>query len=493
MKKINKILIANRGEIALRIMRTAKRLGISTVAVYSDADRKAPHVLFADEAVYIGASPSRESYLNMDKILTAAKETKADAIHPGYGFLSENPLFATAVETAGLIFVGPPASAMIQMGSKIAAKKTARANQVPLVPGTDEAITSYEFALNIARETGFPLLIKASAGGGGKGMRLVHREEELEEQMKMASNEALAAFGDGAVFIEKFVTKPRHIEIQVFCDQHGNGIYLFERECSIQRRHQKIVEEAPSSCLTPEIRKQMGSDAVKLALGCNYVGAGTIEFLVDEQMNYYFLEMNTRLQVEHPVTEMITGLDLVEMQIRIAEGHPLSILQNDLKINGHAIEIRVCAEDPFNDFLPSIGTIETYQIPKGDHIRVDDSYQAGMEIPIEYDPMIGKLIIHGRDRMDAIQKMKAAISEFKITGVETILPFCDFVLSHKDFISGQFDTRFVSLYYDEFKSLYPNAIESEAASIIALKAYLDELQITRSVKVTGNQWGNTTN
>lgn len=485
---IKKILIANRGEIAIRIIKTARKLGIKTVAVFSDVDREAPHVLLADEAVHIGAGPSRESYLNMDKVLKAAKDTASDAIHPGYGFLSENSEFARRVEKAGLIFIGPPADAMDQMGSKIAAKQTAARLNVPLVPGTDKAIQSIEEARTIANSTGFPLLIKASAGGGGKGMRLVSNETELEDQMKQASSEALSAFGDGAVFIEKYVGRPRHIEVQVFCDGHGQGIYLFERECSIQRRHQKIIEEAPSSCLSHAIRTKMGMDAVRLALGCGYVGAGTVEFLVDESLNYYFLEMNTRLQVEHPVTEMICGLDLVEMQIRIAEGKPLPVHQSELKIQGHAMEVRICAEDTRNHFFPSIGKLLKYRPASGTGIRVDDSYVQGMSIPMEYDPMIGKLIVHGDNRNDAIVKLLNAIKDFEIEGVETTLPFCAFVLNHPDFISGNFDTSFVSKYHDDYLNDRRDDTKLEIISNLALKVWLDEIDHVDAVKPESKHW-----
>ena len=405
---IKKILIANRGEIALRIIRTAKKMGIQTVAVYSDVDANAPHTIAANEAYHIGGSASIDSYLNINKIIQVAKTSKVDGIHPGYGFLSENPVFAAAVEKEKIIFIGPPASAMLQMGSKIEAKQIAKKMGVPLVPGTDKAIQDFDEAKRIAKNTGYPVLIKASAGGGGKGMRLVEQETDLENQMKMASNEAMASFGDGSVFIEKYILKPRHIEIQLLTDKYENGIYLFERECSIQRRHQKIIEEAPSSCLTENIRNRMGQDALKLALSCGYVGAGTVEFLVDEKMNYYFLEMNTRLQVEHCVTEMITGLDLIQLQIEIAEGKKLYIKQEDLKINGHSIELRICAEDPANNFMPSIGTLTKYKIPQGTDYRLDDSYTEGMEIPIHYDPMIAKLIVHDTNRLNAINKLKKA-------------------------------------------------------------------------------------
>lgn len=486
--KIKKILIANRGEIALRVMRTAKKMGIKTVAVYSSIDREAPHVLFADEAVYIGEAPSKDSYLRIDRILQAAQSTKAEAIHPGYGFLSENPEFANKVKEAGLIFIGPPAEAMIQMGSKIEAKKTASKINVPLVPGTHQAINSLEEARQIAKITDYPLLIKASAGGGGKGMRLVQQESELEEQMKTASSEALSAFGDGSVFIEKFVANPKHIEIQILCDQHGNGIYLFERECSIQRRHQKIVEEAPSSCLTEIVREKMGQDAVKLSLSCGYIGAGTIEFLVDDKLNYYFLEMNTRLQVEHPITEMITGLDLVEWQIRIAEGEILPYKQSDITRNGHAIEVRICAEDSYNNFMPSIGVISEYLKPSGIGIRLDDSYTKGMEIPIQYDPLIGKLIAHGANRYEAIERLKNAIRQMKIEGVETTLPFCQFVLSNSDFLNGQYDTNFINKYYDQFLSNNETSTLEKAGAYIALRAYIDSIQKVIPVATSESNW-----
>ena len=372
---MQKILIANRGEIAVRIMRTAKEMGIKTVAVFSEADRNMPFVRYADEAYCIGPAPSSQSYLRADKIIEVAKKTGADAIHPGYGFLSENAGFSKAVSDADLIFIGPSAHSIEIMGSKIGAKQAAKKYNVPMVPGTDEPIKDVEEAKGIAKQTGYPILIKASAGGGGKGMRVVNSEDELEEQMRMAKSEALSAFSNDDVFIEKYVGSPKHIEIQLMGDQHGNYVYLFERECSIQRRHQKLVEEAPSSCLTPGIRKAMGECAVAVAKSCNYYGAGTVEFLVDEKLDFYFLEMNTRLQVEHCVTEMITGIDLVKEQINVARGNKLSFTQDDLKINGHSIELRVCAEDPMNNFLPDTGTLEMYQPPKGPGVRVDDGYE----------------------------------------------------------------------------------------------------------------------
>lgn len=447
MKRIHKILIANRGEIAVRVMRSAREMGIKTVAVYSDADRTAPHVLYADEAVHIGPSVSSASYLSMDKILDACKKTGADAVHPGYGFLSENAAFAGKVAEAGMVFIGPSAESIRIMGDKLTSKQTVSKFDVPLVPGMDEPITDIAKAKKIAGEIGYPVMIKASAGGGGKGMRIVHDHTEFEEEMERAVSEAKNAFGDGAVFVEKFITSPKHIEVQILGDQHGNIVYVFERECSIQRRNQKVIEEAPSAVLSPEVRKSIGEAAVNVARSCRYYGAGTVEFIADEQLNFYFLEMNTRLQVEHPVTEEISGLDLVKEQIRIAQGEVLSMRQENLKINGHSIEVRVYAEDPQNNFLPDSGKLITYVRPQGPGIRVDDGYREGMEIPIYYDPMIAKLITHGSDRREAIDRMKRAISEFEITGIKTTLPFCHFVLEHPDFLDGSFTTKFVEQHF----------------------------------------------
>ena len=447
MQKINKILIANRGEIALRVMRTAREMGIKTVAIFSEADRNSPHVRFADEAVCVGPPPSNQSYLLGDKIIQICKDLKVDAIHPGYGFLSENAAFCQKVMDAGLLFIGPSPESIELMGDKLTSKHTVAKYNIPMVPGTPDAVTDRTIAKQKSKEIGYPVLIKASAGGGGKGMRVVENEEEFDEQMDRAVSEAISSFGNGAVFIEKYITAPKHIEIQVLGDKHGNVIHLFERECSVQRRHQKVIEEAPSSVLTPEIREAMGQCAVMVAKACNYYGAGTVEFIVDENLDFYFLEMNTRLQVEHPVTEMITGVDLVKEMIWIAEGKPLSIKQEDLKINGHSIEIRVSAEDPKNNFLPDVGTLHTYVRPQGNGVRVDDGFEQGMEIPIYYDSMIGKLITYGKDRNEAVDKMIRAIDEFKITGIETTLQFCKFVLKHEAFVSGKFDTRFIGLYY----------------------------------------------
>lgn len=467
---MKKILVANRGEIAIRIMRSAREMGIETVAVFSEADRNALHVRYADEAVFIGPAPSSQSYLSSSKIIAAAKKIGADAIHPGYGFLSENADFSDSVVKAGLIFIGPTGDSMRKVGSKLAAKATAELHNVPLVPGTAKAIEDVEDAKRIAAGIGFPILIKASAGGGGKGMRIVNNVNEFAEQMKLAVSEAKSSFGDGAVFIEKYVASPRHIEIQVLGDKHGNVVHLFERECSIQRRHQKVVEEAPSSVLTAKLRKEMGECAVKIAKACDYEGAGTVEFLLDEKHNFYFLEMNTRLQVEHPVTEFITGLDLVKEQIKVARGEKLSFSQEELKIQGHAIEIRVYAEDPENDFLPDIGTLNTYKIPQGPGVRVDDSYEEGMEIPIYYDPMIAKLITYGSNRKEAIDRMIRAIDDYKISGLATTLNFCRFVMQHKAFVEGNFDTHFVKNHFKP--GVPPNFSEDEMkiASIIAIKA-----------------------
>ena len=471
---MQKILVANRGEIALRVMRTAKRMGIKTVAVYSEADKHAAHVLYADEAIHIGAAASSESYLRGTKIIEVAKDLGVDGIHPGYGFLSENAEFSKKVRAAGITFIGPREEAITVMGSKLAAKDAVKNFDIPMVPGTEHAIADIAEAIEVAQEIGFPILIKASAGGGGKGMRAVYEEKDLAEQMQLAISEATSAFGDGSVFIERYVTEPRHIEIQIIADQHGNVLHLFERECSIQRRHQKVVEEAPSAVLSPALREEMGQAAIRVAKACDYEGAGTVEFLLDAQNRFYFLEMNTRLQVEHPVTECITGLDLVEQQIRIARGEELSIKQEDLKINGHSLELRVYAEDPLNNFLPSIGTLINYSEPKGAGIRVDSGYVDGDEIPIYYDPMIAKLIVHADTRLGAIELLKQAIKDYNIEGIATTLPFGLFVANHEAFVSGNFDTGFVGKHYDNeifFDSL---KAENELAAKFALFAYKTE-------------------
>lgn len=479
MKKITKILVANRGEIAIRVMKTAKKMGIKTVAVFSTADRNALHVKYADEAVCIGEAASSQSYLRGDKIIEVCKELGVDAVHPGYGFLSENSAFAEECEKNNIIFIGPKSEAIEMMGSKLAAKEAVMKYDIPMVPGVDHAIIDVEEAKRTAQEVGFPILIKASAGGGGKGMRIVEKEEDFESQMERAISEATNAFGDGSVFIEKYVTKPRHIEIQIMADSHGNVLYVFERECSIQRRHQKVVEEAPSSILTPEMRKKMGEAAVKVARACDYLGAGTVEFLLDDKHNFYFLEMNTRLQVEHPVTEMVSGLDLVELQIKVARGEALEIKQEDLVIHGHAMELRVYAEDPMNDFLPNVGNLSTYKLPEGEGIRVDNGIEEGMDVPIYYDPMLSKLVTYGKTREESIELMIKAIDNYHVEGVATTLPFGKFVMEHEAFRSGDFDTGFVKAYYSPEKLKANLDIEAEIAAMVALKQYVADKKILR--------------
>lgn len=485
---MNKILIANRGEIALRVMRTAKKMGIATVAVFSEADANMPFVNFADESFCIGPAASSQSYLLADKIIEVALNCGADAIHPGYGFLSENASFSQACTDAGITFIGPTAHSIEMMGSKIAAKQAAKKFNVPMVPGTDKPILNIAEAKTIATQTGYPLLIKASAGGGGKGMRVVNHENELEEQLLMAKSEALNSFKDDSVFIEKYVASPKHIEIQLLGDTHGNYVYLFERECSIQRRHQKLIEEAPSSCLTEDIRKAMGESAVNVARSCDYHGAGTVEFLVDEDLNFYFLEMNTRLQVEHCVSEMITGIDLVEQQILVAQGQALSFSQQDLKINGHAIELRICAEDPLNNFMPDTGSLRIYKRPVGDGIRIDDGYDEGMEIPIYYDPMIGKLIAWGKNRVEAIARLGEAIDNFRINGIETTLPFGKWAIQQEAFVEGKFDTGFIPKYFKP-EYLEVNTEEELAlASSIATLIFKEKTSSKKAIPTQKSSW-----
>ncbi len=463
-----KILIANRGEIAIRVMRTCREMGIKTVAVYSEADALARHVRYADEAYCIGKAPSNESYLKMDTIIDLCIKTGAQAVHPGYGFLSENANFARKLVENGIVLIGPTAEAMEVMGSKIASKQAVEKFGVPLVPGINEAIVDANAALQVAINIGFPVLVKASAGGGGKGMRVVEQESDFLSALQMAQNEARNSFGDDSVFIEKYVGSPRHIELQIMADQHGNVCHLFERECSIQRRHQKLVEEAPSVALTEEIRSKMGEAAVNVARACDYTGAGTVEFLFDGK-DFYFLEMNTRLQVEHPVTELITGLDLVREQINVAAGLPLSFKQNELKINGHAIELRVCAEDPFQQFLPNIGKVIQYLVPNGPGIRVDDCMESNMEIPIYYDNMLAKLIAWGPTREEAISRLRRAIKEYVITGIETTLSFGEFVLTHPAFVSGNFDTHFIQNYFNP-EEIVAEKLSDEELSALATAA-----------------------
>ena len=485
---MQKILVANRGEIALRVLRTARNMGIRTVAVYSDADRHAPHVRYADEAVRLGPAPSKDSYLKMDTIIDAARRTGAEGIHPGYGFLSENAEFARRVEAAGLTFIGPRPRAIEVMGNKLAAKDAVKDYDIPMVPGVDEAITDVAKAKRVAEDIGFPILIKAAAGGGGKGMRIVENPAEFTEQMDRAVSEAISAFGDGAVFLEKYVTKPRHIEIQVLADTHGNTVHLFERECSVQRRHQKVIEEAPSAVLTPELRAEMGAAAVRVAQACDYVGAGTVEFLLDGDHRFYFLEMNTRLQVEHPVSELITGIDLVEQQIRVARGEHLAFTQDDLRIRGHALELRVYAEDPLDNFLPSIGTLTTYEKPTGAGVRVDDGFEEGMEVPIYYDPMIAKLVTYAPTREAAIQRMREAIDEYEIEGIETTLSFGRFVMNHRAFVSGDFDTGFVKQHYQPEMIAAENEATAQVAALFAAKIYQQEAERLRLNLSSENVW-----
>ncbi len=471
---MEKILVANRGEIALRIIKTIKKLGKKSVAVYSEADINSLHVKYADEAYFIGPASSSSSYLRGDIIIETALKAGVDGIHPGYGFLSENAEFAGQVAKAGIIFIGPTAESIDLMGNKIAARETVRKQGVPLVPGNKNTLTSIDQARIIAAEIGFPILIKAAAGGGGKGMRKVLNMEELESQMQRAQSEALASFGDDAVFVEKYVSSPRHIEFQIMADHHGNVVHLFERECSIQRRHQKLIEEAPSVVLSEKLREEMGNAAVQVAKSCQYRGAGTVEFIVDENLQFYFLEMNTRLQVEHPVTELITGLDLVALQIAVAEGEKLPFTQEELSIKGHAVELRICAEDPFNQFLPCTGVLKTYRPPVMENVRLDDAFIAGMEVSIFYDPLIGKLIAFGDNRNAAIRNLLEAIKRFDLTGIETTLPFGKFVCEHPNFISGEFDTHFIEKYFTPEQINETYAQDALLASKIALNLFLQD-------------------
>ena len=465
-------------------MRSAREMGIKTVAVYSEADRCSPHVMFAEEAVLLGPAPSSESYLKGDKIISAAKKLGVDAIHPGYGFLSENAQFARSVEQAGIIFIGPRPHAIEVMGDKLSAKAAVEHFNVPLVPGSEGEVTDVEDAKKLAAEIGFPIMIKASAGGGGKGMRIVQNEEEFSSQMQRAVSEATNSFGNGAVFVEKYVQNPRHIEIQILADEHGNVVHLFERECSIQRRHQKVIEEAPSVVLSEELRQAMGEAAVNVARSCDYRGAGTVEFIFEPGGKFYFLEMNTRLQVEHPVTEQITGIDLVKAQIRIAEGLPLGLSQEDLKIQGHAIEVRVYAENAAENFMPSTGKLYEYKRPQGLGVRVDDGLEQGMDISIYYDPMIAKLITFGSNRQEAIARMKRAISEYRISGVQNTLDFASFVLEHSAFTTGEFDTHFVSKYFDK-DALGSVDADLESIGAAAVANLLQGVKLQQSVVTHG--------
>ncbi|MEX2402672.1 MAG: acetyl-CoA carboxylase biotin carboxylase subunit [Balneolales bacterium] len=447
MPDIKKVLIANRGEIAVRVMRTCHDLGIQTVAVYSGPDETSMHVLLADESVLIGNAPSSESYLVMEKIIDAAKETGADAIHPGYGFLSENAVFARLCQKENIIFIGPSPEVIEIMGDKTRARQRMDAAGVASPPGTVNVLERMEEAEKVAKQIGYPVLIKAAAGGGGKGMRIVHEMADLKKNITAARSEAKNAFGDGRVYIEKYLESPRHVEFQIIADHGGNMLHLFDRECSIQRRHQKVIEEAPCSFLTPELRAEMATAALTVAKACNYTNAGTVEFLVDKHHNFYFLEVNTRLQVEHPVTEMITGLDLVALQIKVAENKPLSMAQEDIYINGHAIECRVSAEDPAENFLPSTGRLNTHIIPSGPGIRVDAGVREGQEVSIYYDPLISKLMAHGENRDQAIGRMNRALQEYQIAGLKTTIPFCQFVMGHPAFTASKYNTHFVGEHF----------------------------------------------
>lgn len=472
---IKKILVANRGEIAIRIMRSCREMGISTVAVYSDADRTSMHVRYADEAYFIGPSPSSESYLKMDKILEVAKKSGVDAIHPGYGFLSENAEFAKQCGKKGIIFIGPSPHAIATMGDKITARQTMINAGVPVVPGTKQKITTDAEAKKVMEEIGLPIMVKASAGGGGKGMRLVHSAGDLLNAVKAAKSEARSAFGDDSVYIEKYIESPHHIEFQILGDKHGNIIHLFERECSIQRRHQKVVEETPSPILTPELRERMGKSAVEAARSVNYEGTGTVEFLVDANLNYYFLEMNTRLQVEHPITERVVGVDLVKEQIRVANGEPLAYKQEYLRQLGHAIECRIYAEDPDNNFMPSPGLIRHISEPTGLGVRTDGYVYKGYEIPIYYDPMISKLIVWGRTRAGAIDRMKRALSEYKISGVKTSIRFLQNIMSNQDFVDGKYDTHFIEKNMDGLMAERTKC-DPHCEDIAIITAFLDYVE-----------------
>jgi len=474
-QKIKKVLVANRGEIALRIMRTCREMQIETVAIYSTPDASTPHVKFADQSVWVGGAASSESYLDMDKVIGAAKDTGADAIHPGYGFLSENGEFSNRCKDEGIIFIGPGAESIRLMGDKTAARDLMNKAGVPCPPGTKDAMDDIEVALSVARKVGFPVLVKAAAGGGGKGMRIVHNEKDFAASVKAAKSEAKNAFGDDRVYVEKYLEEPRHIEFQILSDRHGNTVHLFERECSIQRRHQKVIEEAPSGLLSNELREQMADAAIRAADACNYEGAGTIEFLVDKHQKFYFLEMNTRLQVEHPVTEMITGIDLVEAQIKIAQGEPLPFTQDDIKKTGHAIECRVYAEDPTDNFLPSTGRLNRHRIPSGAGVRVDSGVEEGGEVTINYDPMISKLSVHASTREKAIGKMLRALSEYEISGCRTTIPFCEFTMRHPSFIKAEYDTHFVGDHYEPVKSgLFEKESETDALAVTLLSVLHNE-------------------
>jgi len=468
---IKKVLVANRGEIAVRVMRTCREMGIVSVAIYSDADRNSMHVRYADEAYHIGPSPSNESYLNIDKIIKTAKKSKADAIHPGYGFLSENAEFSDRCKKEGIIFIGPSSYSISNMGDKITARRTITKAGVPVVPGTTDPLKSAKEALKVISDIGLPVMIKASAGGGGKGMRMVKTEEEIIPSLRAAKSEAKASFGDDAVYVEKYIESPHHIEFQILADRHGNVIHLFERECSVQRRHQKVIEETPSPLMNPKIREEMGEHAVSVAKAADYEGAGTIEFIVDDKLNYYFLEMNTRLQVEHPITERVVGIDLVKEQINIANGLKLTYKQNELSQNGHAIECRIYAEDPDKNFLPSPGVIQHISEPLGFGVRHDGYVYEGYEIPMFYDPLISKLIVWGKTRQEAIDRMKRALFAYKITGIKTTIKFLERIMNTPDFINGNYNTHFIEknkVFLEDIEKC-----EGDCKAIAIIAAFID--------------------
>lgn len=478
---IKKVLIANRGEIAVRVMRSCREMGIISVAVFSEADRTSLHVRYADEAYFIGPSPSNESYLVIDKIIDAAKKSGACAIHPGYGFLSENAEFSKRCEKEGIIFIGPSADVISVMGDKITARQTMISSGVPVVPGTKENITSEKKLLSVVKEIGLPVMIKASAGGGGKGMRLVKNEKDIISSLRAAKSEAKAAFGNDDVYIEKYIESPHHIEFQILGDTHGNVIHLCERECSVQRRHQKVVEETPSPLMTPELRENMGKDAVSAAKAVKYVGAGTIEFLVDIKLNYYFLEMNTRLQVEHPITERVIGIDLVKEQINIANGKKLSRKQKDIHQSGHAFECRIYAEDPENNFMPSPGLIKHIREPLGLGVRTDGYVYEGYNIPLFYDPLISKLIVWAKTREESIARMKRALHEYKITGVKTSIKFLKKIFETPDFVKGKYDTHFIQ-NNDEFLFLGDDCNQT-CRDMAIITAYIDYLNKINEINI----------
>ncbi len=489
IRTITSILIANRGEIALRVIRACKEAGLKSIAVYSDSDARAMHVRMADESVRIGEPPPNMSYLNQDAIITAAKQSGADAIHPGYGFLSENAGFAHRVNDEGLIFIGPPPSAMALLGDKTAARALAEKLGVPVAPGTIDPIESPESAIAIASSIGYPVLIKAAGGGGGKGMRVVHSEAEFVNAVESAQREAKSAFGDGRVFIEKYFHHPKHIEFQILADEHGNCVHLGERECSVQRRHQKVIEESPSLALSPELRARMGETACALIRAAGYTNAGTVEFLLDEHKNFYFLEVNARLQVEHPVTELVTGIDLVREQIAIAEGAPLRFAQSDIIQRGWSIECRIIAENPMDGFMPSSGTIAHAALPQGIGVRNDAAIENCMNVPPYYDSLLGKLIVHAETRERAIERARRALDEYFIAGVATSIPFCKFALAHDSFISGAYNTGFVETYFTADSLAVPADVLA-AASVAAVFAREHEKSVIKSTpsSVNNNQW-----